>query len=84
MYTNADDILIAINSGQDTGEHTFDTILQYRNGDIDQLPPHLYRVAKKAKRQLYTEQKHQVISLQGRCGSGKTEVCHVDALSHLG
>lgn len=74
IYTEAKPLLVTINPFKDLKNATDQVIDVYRGApDVDQLPPHVFTVARTALENLHAVQKSQTIIVSGESGAGKTE-----------
>ena len=78
IYTNTGPILIAINPWRTLDIYSTQYMDTYNSSlldrAIDDLPPHIFRVADAAYRAMLRENKNQSILVSGESGAGKTEV----------
>jgi myosin heavy subunit len=82
FYTYIGPILIAVNPYRKLGIYSAKHIEQYRTGQRDALPPHVFAIAQEAYRALRLESMSQSILVSGESGAGKTETTRL-LLQHL-
>lgn len=76
IYTRLGKILISVNPYKLYPLYTPDVIERYQSSRVvNQLPPHVYEVAKAAIEELVKTKHPQSILIAGESGSGKTEAC---------
>lgn len=76
IYTRLGKILISVNPYKLYPVYTPDVVEKYQNArTVNQLPPHIYEVAKGAIEELIMTKHPQSILIAGESGSGKTEAC---------
>lgn len=74
IYTRLGKILISVNPYKLYPLYTPEVIEKYKNArNVNQLPPHIYEVAKGAIEELIKTKHPQSILIAGESGSGKTE-----------
>ncbi|KAL5971614.1 Myosin-VIIa [Taenia solium] len=73
IYTYTGSILIAINPYKSLPIYTEDTMKQYTNKEIGEMPPHLFAIGDNAFRNMLRNSRDQCIIISGESGAGKTE-----------
>eukprot|EP00002_Diphylleia_rotans_P023997 TRINITY_DN472_c0_g1_i1.p1 TRINITY_DN472_c0_g1~~TRINITY_DN472_c0_g1_i1.p1 ORF type:complete len:1426 (-),score=359.75 TRINITY_DN472_c0_g1_i1:2688-6965(-) len=77
VYTYTGYILIAMNPYKPLSIYNDNYIQMYRGKAIGVLDPHVYAVADRAYRKMFTELKSQSILVSGESGAGKTETSKI-------
>ncbi|KAM7540512.1 hypothetical protein Aperf_G00000029843 [Anoplocephala perfoliata] len=73
IYTFTGSILIAINPYCSLPIYTDNTMQQYTNKAIGDMPPHLFAIGDNAYRHMLRNSRDQCIIISGESGAGKTE-----------
>uniref|UniRef100_A0A0X3P9S8 Myosin-VIIa n=1 Tax=Schistocephalus solidus TaxID=70667 RepID=A0A0X3P9S8_SCHSO len=73
IYTYTGSILIAINPYRPLPIYSLDTMKEYSNKGIGELPPHLFAIGDNAYRNMRKNLCDQCIIISGESGAGKTE-----------
>ncbi|KAL5112725.1 hypothetical protein TcWFU_008437 [Taenia crassiceps] len=73
IYTYTGSILIAINPYRSLPIYTENTMKQYTNKEIGEMPPHLFAIGDNAFRNMLRNSRDQCIIISGESGAGKTE-----------
>ncbi|KAH9285959.1 Myosin-VIIa [Echinococcus granulosus] len=73
IYTYTGSILIAINPYRSLPIYTENTMRQYTNKEIGEMPPHLFAIGDNAFRNMLRNSRDQCIIISGESGAGKTE-----------